>query len=338
MSESYSTAPVVPSKPVKPYPDFPLFAHASGQWAKKIRGRMHYFGTWGDPDAALKRYLEQKDALHAGRTPRPETEGVTIKDLANAFLNAKQALVDSGELLARTWVDYKAACDLLIARFGKSRLVEDLGPDDFAALRQHMAKQWAPASVRSVIQRVRCVFKFAADNRLIAEPVCYGQSFKRPSPKVLRLEKARQGRKLFTAEEIHRLLGAASVVVKAQILLGIKLRFWEHGLRDLANGSHRLGPCHHRFSPPQDRHSPSLSNLAGNDPSYPGSAGVPATTQERRTCWARLHHATRSGVGQGHSRQPAGQGNGQTAKGAGHQWPRKARLLHPSPHFPHHRR
>jgi integrase len=225
MTEFHPTLPTQSVKPAKPYPDFPLFAHASGQWAKKIRGRMHYFGTWGDPDAALKRYLEQKDALHAGRTPRPETTGVTVKDLANAFLNAKQALVDSGELLARTWVDYKAACDLLVTRFGKSRLVEDLGPDDFAALRQHMAKQWAAASVRSVIQRVRCVFKFAADDRLIAKPVCYGQSFKRPSPKVLRLEKARQGRKLFTAEEIHRLLGAASAVVRAQILLGINCGF-----------------------------------------------------------------------------------------------------------------
>ena len=111
--------------PSKQYPEYSLFPHATRRWAKKIRGQLHYFGPWEDTDAALQKYLDQKDALHAGRRTREVSTGVTVKELCNQFLNAKQALVDSGELANHSWKDYKAGCDLLITRFGKGRLVAD---------------------------------------------------------------------------------------------------------------------------------------------------------------------------------------------------------------------
>src|SRR6516225_3076451 len=146
MTESHSTSlhprPAKPAKPTKPYPDFPLTPHPAGYWCKKIRGKVYYFGPWDDPDGALKKYLEQRDDLHAGRKPRPDPEGVTVKDVCNAFLNAKQAAVDNGEITLRTWLDYKDACQHVIAAFGKGRLVADLGPSDFSALRARVAKKW----------------------------------------------------------------------------------------------------------------------------------------------------------------------------------------------------
>jgi integrase len=225
MSEANSTAPALPGKPAKPYPDFPLTAHPAGYWCKKIRGKLHYFGPWADPDGALQAYLDQKDALHAGRKPRPQTDGLTIKELCNQFLNAKRTLVDSGELANRSWQDYKAACDLLIGHLGKGRLVADLDPDDFAGLRKKLAKKWGPVTLGNVIQRMRVVFKFAWDNGEIDRPVRYGQAFKRPSRKVVRIDRARKGPNLFTVDEIRRLLAAASLQVRAMILLGINCGF-----------------------------------------------------------------------------------------------------------------
>src|SRR5262249_43578722 len=221
MSEPHLTAPEPTVKPAKPSPDFPLFPHAAGVWAKKIRGKLYYFGPWNDPEGALAKYLEQKDALHAGGTPRPATGGLTVRGLCNEFLTVKKALVDAGELTPRSWGDYKENTDLLVADFGKGRLVDDLGPDDFTALRDSAAKRGGPVPPRHTIQRVRSVFKCGTDNGLLERSPRYGQGFKRPSARTLRVHRAEQGPKLFAADEIRRLLAAAGVPMRAMILLGI---------------------------------------------------------------------------------------------------------------------
>jgi integrase len=229
MSESNPTAPARPSKP---RPDFPLFPHASGQWAKKIRGKMHYFGLWADPDAALEKYLKERDDLHAGRLPRPDPDALTVKALANHFLNAKQDAVKAGEVAARTWGEYKLACDLLVKELGKGRLVSDLRPDDFAALRNKMAQRWGPHRLTSTVRRVRSVFRHAYEAGLTDAPVRFGPGFRLPSQKVMRLHRAAGGPKLFSAEEARRLIDAAGVQLRAMVLLGVNCGF---GNSDVGN-------------------------------------------------------------------------------------------------------
>ena len=222
MSEQHSTAH---AKPSKPYPDFPLFPHATGRWAKKIRGRMVYFGPWADPDAALAKYLEQKDALHAGKVQRPDPGAVTVKDVANAFLNHKQALVEARELSPLTWAKYKEVADFLVAQLSKQRVAADVGFDDFAKLRTVMARRWGPLRLRDFIQHIRSVFKHAFDEGLINRPARFGPGFARPSKKTLRLDRAKKGPRLFDAADLRRAIDAAGVPLRAMILLGINAGF-----------------------------------------------------------------------------------------------------------------
>jgi len=213
------------AKPSKPYPDFPLFPHATGRWAKKIRGKLHYFGPWSDPDGALAKYMSEKDALHAGRKPRLDPDAFTLKGLANAFLNHKQTLLDAGELSPRTWLNCKEATDFLIASLVKQRSVGDLGPDDFANMRNRMTKKWGPVRVRDFVQRVRSVFKFGFNVGLIATPMRFGPGFSRPSKKTIRLERARKGSRMFEASELRGIIAAAESQLKAMILLGVNCGF-----------------------------------------------------------------------------------------------------------------
>ena len=219
----------------KPRPDFPLFPHATGRWAKKVRGKFHYFGRCAeDPGgvAALELWLEQKDDLLAGRKPRTPSNGLTLRHLCNHFLTNKESRVESGELSARTFAGYQETCQRLIGKFGKLQAVDDLRPEDFAAYRTMMAKRWGPVGLGTEVTVVRMIFKFAFDYELIEKPVRFGPDFKRPSKMTLRKERASKGTRLFTAEQIRDLMAASSMQMRAMILMGINCGF---GNSDLGN-------------------------------------------------------------------------------------------------------
>jgi integrase len=212
-------------KPRKPHADFPLYAHNAGQWAKRIRGEVHYFGPWSDPQAALDKYLDQKDALLAGRTPTPSADALTVKELVNGFLNSKRLKVESGELKQRTFDCYKVMTDKVVAFFKPWRLVSDLGHTDFERLRSKLASAVGPVCLGNYVTQVRILFKYAFDNGLIDLPMRFGSGFRKPSLATLRRARNKKGPRMFTRKELRAALRAASKPMKAMLLLGINCGF-----------------------------------------------------------------------------------------------------------------
>lgn len=204
-------------------PRFPLWLHATGQWAKKIKGRYYYFGT--DKEAALKEYARVKDDLEAGRTPPPaDSDRTTLLYLTNAFLTHAKHKLQTGEITSRTFGDYYATCELLLKHLGKSTIVESIRPDDLLRYRRTVAETRGPIRTGNEVTRARTVFRFAFENGLIDRPVRFGE-FKKPSKKVLRRQRAERGPRMFEPAELRQIIAAADVQLRAMVLLAVNCGF-----------------------------------------------------------------------------------------------------------------
>ena len=220
------------SKPKKPRPDFPLFPHQRGYWAKKVRGKLHYFGRISDDpkgQAALALWLDQKDDLLAGRTPRrTPDDGLTVADLCNHFATAKEQQREAGEIAKCTFNEYFATCKFLVQSFGRNRLVGDLAADDFQALRANLARRYGVYKLSKEIQMIRTIFKYGLDAGLIDKLVRFGPTFKKPASRIMRAHRQSNGNKMFESDQIRTLIDAARQPLKAMILLGINCGFGNH--------------------------------------------------------------------------------------------------------------
>lgn len=248
MPTAHSTKP---AKPAKPHKAFPLFAHASGQWAKKVLGTTHYFGSWGKGRAkseqaelaelAEKRWDEQKADLKAGRKPRQKADsadGTTVKELVNQFLTSKELAVEAEDLSSRQFEDLKRAGKRVADKFGRSRVVADLRPDDFRELKAEMVTKYkSPISLRREMTNVRSIFKYGWENEYHGQ-VNFGSDFKLPSNKKVKSHKQKQkrehGDRCFTVEQIETLLDACTIpALRAMILLGLNIGTNNSDLRNM---------------------------------------------------------------------------------------------------------
>src|SRR5450631_2943163 len=91
-------------RPKKPSPSFPLSPHGSGQWVKKVAGKIRYFGQWSDPEAALAKYKREFPYLQLGL--KPPTDSLTVATLLNSLDDAASVRLATGRIDQRTYCEY----------------------------------------------------------------------------------------------------------------------------------------------------------------------------------------------------------------------------------------
>jgi len=219
------------TKPAKPRADFPLFSHACGQWAKKVRGKLHYFGPWDDPQSAESRWDRDKHALLRGDDPSNIPTDDTIEGLCNSFCESKELQRERGELSKRAFDDYHRIAKHVAAHFGKGRKLDTLRSVDFEKYRNTLSATWSPSTINNHLRLVRVLFKYANDTGATRYPIRYAIGLKQVPRSIVRKHEAKQPSKEFSAEEVHLLLAKGSLSMRAFILLGLNCGY---GTMDIA--------------------------------------------------------------------------------------------------------
>jgi integrase len=127
--------------------------------------------------------------------------------------------MDAGKLSPYTFQAYVAISAELKAAFGRERLLTDIRPIDFEALRTAWEKRWGDERLAAEINRARTVFNYGWKNGILEKPMQFGDGFARPAKMILRLNKAAKGSKMFEADELRRMIETATQPIKAMLLL-----------------------------------------------------------------------------------------------------------------------
>lgn len=92
--------------------------------------------------------------------------------------------MQQGELQPATFQGYYKTCEGILKFFDKQRLVSDLAPQDFGALRSHLASRLGVVGLANAITRIKVPFRWAFDNGVIDKPVRCGtaRSSRPPRP------------------------------------------------------------------------------------------------------------------------------------------------------------
>jgi integrase len=211
-----------------------LTLHRNGQWCKKVLGKLYYFGT--DYGTAVDEWLKCKDSLLAGRGKPVESDEPTITQLANLYYDACRAKIEAGDFSIRSLAESKNTLLRLIELRGEDDQPSIWGPMDFKEIKSQLFEPVArstpgrkvdgkngkrsPSTVNGDVRRIKAFLNWCSAQKYIPRSD-YGTEFSESSARLIRISKARAGKRTFEPKDLKKIIESANRYFLPVILLGI---------------------------------------------------------------------------------------------------------------------
>jgi len=147
---------------------FPLTLHPTGQYCKKIQGKIYYFGA--DKRQALERYLDQATYLHGGRNliQKASNGNMALKDLCDFYLKYQRAKVQANDLTAKHHNDQINSLNKLMSFLGQDRKIKNISTLDLQNYKRKLQGSYGSMHRLNLhISIMKAMFRWAKKNDVL---------------------------------------------------------------------------------------------------------------------------------------------------------------------------
>ena len=197
---------------------FPLTLHPTGQYCKKIKGKIHYFGS--DKKAALQKYLNEAARLYGLQedVQKLQDENMTLKQLCDMYLKYQHSKLQANSLTANHYNEQIGSLKKLMAFLGQNIEINKISTLNLQNYKRKIQNSHVSVSRLNLhISIMKALFHWARKNDIL-EHIPNIDAVSRG--KIIHHE-----RFTFDYEQISKLLTAADVKMKAMIWLGLNCGF-----------------------------------------------------------------------------------------------------------------
>jgi integrase len=197
---------------------FPLTFHPTGQYCKKIKGKMYYFGS--DKKEALQKYLNQATYLHGHQEnlQKPTEDHITLKQLCDMYLKYQYSKLQANDLTASHHNEQIGSLNKLMAFLGQNIDINNISTLDLQNYKRRIQKSHVSVCRLNLhISIMKAVFHWARKNDVIEN-----------IPNIDAVSRGKiihQERFTFNSEQISQVLSVADVKMRAMIWLGLNCGF-----------------------------------------------------------------------------------------------------------------